>query len=517
MKGKRWQYRLLCGLGGYFLLIVALTWAESRHPEASIQSFGDAMWYSIVTLSTVGYGDLYPVTPIGKLVGLLFVLLSVGALAVLVGSVVSLLTGRMLPQLQLRALRDRKWYVFSQMNNGSVALARSLAAQDPEAVLLFPSADKENAPTDLHCRYYPDTMAAAVTGKKDSCCLFVMDEQSGVNYSHALQLMHLGHEVYCRTEQTPDHCPQNLHLFNRYECCAREYWNGFGLRRAETTVVLIGDGRYARQLLEQGLLVNILAVDQAVTYHLFGDWSDFRRSHPQLGLTVAMDTVDGNKDSLLFHTDEWNADADLLFRADRILLCSDDDQTNVAVLRNLRRYFPVSGAVHLRSAVTIPGEETFGTDERIYTAENILSSRLNAAARAMNEIYRSRTGGTAPGWEQLREFTRQSNIAAADHLLVKLRLLLNDTQISCLTGENCRAAYQAYCQSRTERAEEYRALEHLRWMRFHSLYNWRYAPVRNNDARTHPMLVPYEALSESNRAKDDYAWELLAALAQVLE
>ena len=290
MKAKKWILRVLCGVAGYLLLVAALTAAEQRSADASIDSFGDALWYSVVTLSTVGYGDLYPVTPLGKLIGLLFVLLSVGALAVLVGSVVSLLTGRMLPLLRLRALRKRKWYVFSQVNEGSAALAHSLAIRDPKAVLLFPAEDKDRAPSDLACCYYPGSMAAAVAGKKDGCSLFVMDEASGVNYTQALQLLPLGHDIYCRTEQAPDQCPERLHLFNRYECCAREYWSKQPLEPAETTVVLIGDGRYARQLLEQSLLVNIFGTGKGIAYHVFGDWKDYRRCHPQLGLTVNVDT-----------------------------------------------------------------------------------------------------------------------------------------------------------------------------------------------------------------------------------
>ena len=38
---------------------------ESRDPASSIQTGADALWYSIVTITTVGYGDFYPVTGAG--------------------------------------------------------------------------------------------------------------------------------------------------------------------------------------------------------------------------------------------------------------------------------------------------------------------------------------------------------------------------------------------------------------------------------------------------------------------
>jgi len=40
-------------------------------PEASIASASDALWWSIVTMTTVGYGDLYPVTGAGRLLAAL--------------------------------------------------------------------------------------------------------------------------------------------------------------------------------------------------------------------------------------------------------------------------------------------------------------------------------------------------------------------------------------------------------------------------------------------------------------
>lgn len=34
---------------------------------------GDALWYLVATMSTVGYGDLYPVTDAGRLIGTLII------------------------------------------------------------------------------------------------------------------------------------------------------------------------------------------------------------------------------------------------------------------------------------------------------------------------------------------------------------------------------------------------------------------------------------------------------------
>ncbi|WP_084563044.1 potassium channel family protein [Corynebacterium aquilae] len=51
---------------------------EAPDPDSMINSFGDALWWSIVTVTTVGYGDIAPVTAFGRLVG---IALMVGGIA----------------------------------------------------------------------------------------------------------------------------------------------------------------------------------------------------------------------------------------------------------------------------------------------------------------------------------------------------------------------------------------------------------------------------------------------------
>lgn len=224
------SFIVIAAVGG-LLILALLTYAERGNPDASIQCFADAFWYSIVTLSTVGYGDLYPVTAVGRILGFLFVLMSVGLLTFLISSVISVLTGRMLPALRLRFLRNKPWFVFSEMNEAVLALAWDLAKQEPEGIFLFPESQRSCAPSGLNCGFYPGSMEQVVRGKKENCVLFLMDEESGANYERALAVLKLGHPVYCRTEQAPDRCPEGLTLFNRYDCCAQEYWRSMGLSK----------------------------------------------------------------------------------------------------------------------------------------------------------------------------------------------------------------------------------------------------------------------------------------------
>ena len=51
---------------------------EQYVPDANITSASDALWYAIVTISTVGYGDQFPVTDKGRIVGSLIIVIGVG-------------------------------------------------------------------------------------------------------------------------------------------------------------------------------------------------------------------------------------------------------------------------------------------------------------------------------------------------------------------------------------------------------------------------------------------------------
>jgi voltage-gated potassium channel len=73
-----------------FLVLVVLEFsgvfmvaAESRAPTANIQTASDALWWAYVTITTVGYGDRFPVTGPGRIVGVVLMTIGVGLFGVL--------------------------------------------------------------------------------------------------------------------------------------------------------------------------------------------------------------------------------------------------------------------------------------------------------------------------------------------------------------------------------------------------------------------------------------------------
>jgi voltage-gated potassium channel len=60
---------------------------ERGHPDATIGHFGDALWWAIVTATTVGYGDHYPVTAEGRGVAVVLMLLGIGIFSVVTANI----------------------------------------------------------------------------------------------------------------------------------------------------------------------------------------------------------------------------------------------------------------------------------------------------------------------------------------------------------------------------------------------------------------------------------------------
>jgi voltage-gated potassium channel len=74
------------GLVGFVAALAVLN-AERNAPEASITTFGDAIWWTITTISTVGYGDRYPVTVEGRLVAATLMVTGIALLGVVTASI----------------------------------------------------------------------------------------------------------------------------------------------------------------------------------------------------------------------------------------------------------------------------------------------------------------------------------------------------------------------------------------------------------------------------------------------
>ena len=521
-RNKIYLYMTVILLLIYIGLVSLLYFSEHADSHATIRTFGDAFWYSLVTLTTVGYGDLTPVTPLGHAVGIVFLLLAAGIMMTLFGAVISFVTSEGLPFLMLGFQRRKNWYYFADYSTESNTLAENIFREDPDAVIIYgEKRDDQMEFPDYPCLFLSASPARIVACKKNvgtKCKIFLMKENDiGVN-SRAIDLHKLPVDVYARTTNGHDHLSHNINFFHSYDCCARQYWRSRPLCSHENRIVIIGFGNYGRCILERAILTNIIAADQHVAYQIFGDSKKFLAMHRCLGEMFSIGEESETSDSLIFHDEFWEMHPLLMEQADRIIICPDDEPEGWNIFWRLGKYYRIRGHIDLHSNRKAPGVSYFGTNDEIYTPNQIMRTTLNKAAVMINEIFRESVSYPTYSWDELDDFHRESKIAAADHLLMKIRILLKDETITEFTPDRIKKAYRKYCEAKTEKTalDMYRRIDHLRWLRFYNFYNWSFGPVRDDDARQHPMLSSYDVLTPEQKRERDASWEILGSIFEEL-
>jgi hypothetical protein len=95
---NRGQYALFITVLSALIVLTAssvlMVQFESRSADANITTGGDALWWGFTTITTVGYGDQYPVTALGRVTAVLVMFAGVG----IIGSLASILASVLVPQ-----------------------------------------------------------------------------------------------------------------------------------------------------------------------------------------------------------------------------------------------------------------------------------------------------------------------------------------------------------------------------------------------------------------------------------
>jgi voltage-gated potassium channel len=93
LRGRVGAY--LAGSVSLIVLMASLSILEAeRGQRGPIQTFGDALWWSLTTITTVGYGDMYPVTVRGRRIAVGLMICGIGVLGVVTASFASWLLER---------------------------------------------------------------------------------------------------------------------------------------------------------------------------------------------------------------------------------------------------------------------------------------------------------------------------------------------------------------------------------------------------------------------------------------
>ncbi|WP_291056794.1 potassium channel family protein [Herbiconiux sp.] len=97
--GSSVRFRLIIHAALFVVLFVysialAVLAAERGAPGATIESFGDSIWWACVTMTTVGYGDYVPVTVLGRILAVILMFGGVAIVGVATATIVSYLGER---------------------------------------------------------------------------------------------------------------------------------------------------------------------------------------------------------------------------------------------------------------------------------------------------------------------------------------------------------------------------------------------------------------------------------------
>jgi voltage-gated potassium channel len=87
LTGRLAQNTLLFTLVIALVLVFTISWlvliAEQSAPNSNIKTYHDAVWWAFVTITTVGYGDFYPVTGWGQSLAVILMFFGLGIIGVL--------------------------------------------------------------------------------------------------------------------------------------------------------------------------------------------------------------------------------------------------------------------------------------------------------------------------------------------------------------------------------------------------------------------------------------------------
>jgi hypothetical protein len=110
-----------------FIAVMALGTVGSMIAENL--AFGDAIYFTIATVATVGYGDIHPATPAGKVLAIVLIVLGVGTFLGAIGNATEIMLSRHEQQSRMEKLNMVIGVFFSEVGNRLLALFATADAQ----------------------------------------------------------------------------------------------------------------------------------------------------------------------------------------------------------------------------------------------------------------------------------------------------------------------------------------------------------------------------------------------------
>ena len=114
-------------MAAFIVLVVCSVFVlqfETKSPDSNITTGGDALWWAVVTITTVGYGDKYPVTMGGRLTGVFVMFAGVG----IIGALASILASILVPPPSTEGSNERGSSAPETLQQELIDIKQELAA-----------------------------------------------------------------------------------------------------------------------------------------------------------------------------------------------------------------------------------------------------------------------------------------------------------------------------------------------------------------------------------------------------
>jgi len=129
-----------------FISSVLIYVMEGNNPDSPIETLFEAIYWSIVTISTVGYGDMVPVTHEGRFVALLVITAGISVLAFTTSLFVSAFTEKLDEIREIKTIEDvsklKKFYLICGYENVSREVARKLSKSGNDIIIMDENAER---------------------------------------------------------------------------------------------------------------------------------------------------------------------------------------------------------------------------------------------------------------------------------------------------------------------------------------------------------------------------------------
>ncbi len=542
----------------YVLGIVALViltsatgfYAAEFGTNQNLDSYGDALWWAIVTVTTIGYGDIFPVTVAGRLVGAFLMFAGIGALGVFTASIAAyLIKFDRLDALRVRGMH--RHVVVCGLGSTGALLTQAFrkdgyrvlviekaeenphveAARETGAVVLVGDASRtevlRRARVDRAAHIVivagADAMNVEIAAAARS---LVQDSAASVSCAAQIEDPELWYALRSWDVGTRDRV--RLEFFNVTELGARAllaryspFDGAAGPAAVAPHVLIVGAGALGQHLIghmvrqwqdadgETKTPLPITLVDADVDRVT----QDLHHRHPELRTLAAISSHAMDLRSTTFQRGAFLFDDTGRCIVTQAYVCLEEEglaiSTALLLLNHLRQHgvrvvvrtSREAGLAALLRAVGGQGSRgashlhVFSLLEQACRPEFVLRGTNEVLARALHQEYLSQVSrqqnSSAVPWDDLPLDLRESNRRQADHIATKLEAVqCHIVPLTALEGD----AF-AFTPAEVEQLAE---MEHERWVADRRAQGWTRGP-RAPIQKTNPNLVSWAELDEPAR------------------